>query len=471
MENCKFCGSALPEDTSVCPACGKDNAENVETAQTDNAPQTLEEEIEETVSIIEDKRPASKNKALFAIIGILLVALIVLIALLIGRGKTEAELPESEVSGAPVAEATIPADGEAGTITEKGSYTVSDDVLLANRDTVVAVSGDNELTASQLQIYYWMQVRSFLNAYGAYAAYYGMDVSQSLDTQVCGVADGVTWQQYFLESALNDWQIYGSMAAAAQEKGITLSDEQQAIIDSMEADMETAAAQGGYESGAAMVEATMGPGCTVEEYRQYLETYYAGYAYYQVWREENAASDADVEAFFAEHEGEYADNGITKESTKVDVRHILIMPEAGEDNAVSEEAWAEAEKQAKEALKLYKSGKKTEEAFAALANEYSQDPGSNTNGGLYQGVTVGQMVPEFNDWCFDNARAAADTDIVRTDYGYHVMYFVSSNPIWQDYARSDLENQRANDFITSISSKYPITVEYSKLMLGDVKVG
>lgn len=468
METCKFCGAELPEDTSVCSACGKDNNEAEET---EAVSQTLEDEIEETVSMIEDKHPDKKNKVLVAIIGVLLVALIVLIALLIGGGKSEGELPESEVSGAPAVEATIPADGEVGTITEKGSYTVSDDVLLANRDTVVAVSGDNELTAGQLQIYYWMQVRSFLNAYGAYAAYYGMDVSQSLDTQVCGVADGVTWQQYFLESALNDWQIYQSMATAAQEKEIRLSDEQQTIIDSVEADMETAAVEGSYENAAAMVEATMGPGCTVEQYRRYLETYYAGYAYYQAWREENAASDADVEAFFAEHEGEYADNGITKESSKVDVRHILIMPEAGEDNAISDEAWATAEKQAKEVLNLYESGEKTEEAFAALANEHSQDPGSNTNGGLYRDVTEGQMVPEFNDWCFDKSRVGADTDIVRTDYGYHVMYFVSSNPIWQDYARSDLENQRANDFITSISARYPITVEYSKLMLGSVKLG
>lgn len=487
MENCKFCGNELPENSTVCPACGKDNTaempvpesgkENAaempvpETENTEDASQSLENEIEQTVTMIEEKRPAVKNKLLLGIIGVLWVLMIVLISLLIRQGKTTGELPEDEVSGAPAVEATIPADGEAGTITEKGSYTVADDVLAANRDNVVATCGGEELTVGQLQTYYWMQVRSFLNAYGAYAAYFGMETTQSLDTQSCGVADGVTWQQYFLESALNDWQNYQAMATAAAANGIVMDAEHQAIIDSMESDLETAAAQSGYENGLAMLADTMGAGCTVEEYRNYLETYYTGYSYYQAWKEENAPSDADIEAFFAEHEAEYADNGITKETVTIDVRHVLIMPEASEDNEVTDEAWADTEKQAKDILKKFKAGKKTEESFADLAKDHSQDPGSSSNGGLYTGVTEGQMVPEFNDWCFDTARKPGDTDIVRTDYGYHVMYFVGSTPVWQDYAKSDLENQKANDFVLNISSQYPITVDYSKLMLSDVKLG
>lgn len=476
MENCKFCGSELPENDTVCPACGKDNAATeecpvLETAKSEPAEKTVEAEIEETVTMMEEKRPSKKNKLLLGVIGVLLVLLIVLISLLIRQGKSTNELPEDEVSGVPAAEATVPADGEPGTVTEKGSYTVSDDVLAANRDNVVATCGGEELTVGQLQTYYWMQVRSFLNAYGAYAAYFGMDTAQSLDTQICGVADGVTWQQYFLESALNDWQNYQAMASAAEAKGITMDEEQRAIVDSMEADLETAAAQSGYENGLAMLEETMGSGCTVAEYRKYLETYYTGYSYYLAWKEENAPSDAEVEAFFAEHEAEYAENGITKDSVTIDVRHILIMPEESEYNEVTDEAWAAAEKQAKSILKKYKSGRKIEEKFAALANEYSQDPGSNTNGGLYTGVTEGQMVPEFNDWCFDPARKAGDTDIVRTDYGYHVMYFVGKTPVWQDYAKSDLENQKASEFVLSVSSQYPITVDYSKIMLSDVKLG
>ena len=58
-----------------------------------------------------------------------------------------------------------------------------------------------------------------------------------------------------------------------------------------------------------------------------------------------------------------------------------------------------------------------------MAEEHSEDPGSASNGGLYENVHKGQMVAEFNDWCFDPARAVGDYEVVKTDYGYHLIYF------------------------------------------------
>ena len=66
----------------------------------------------------------------------------------------------------------------------------------------------------------------------------------------------------------------------------------------------------------------------------------------------------------------------------------------------------------------------TEDGFAALANEYSQDDGSNTNGGLYEDVAKGTMVTNFNNWCYEDGRKAGDTGIVSSTYGQHIMYFV-----------------------------------------------
>lgn len=43
--------------------------------------------------------------------------------------------------------------------------------------------------------------------------------------------------------------------------------------------------------------------------------------------------------------------------------------------------------------------------FGALAEEYSDDPGSNTNGGLYEQVAPGVMFEGFNDWIFADGRA------------------------------------------------------------------
>ena len=110
------------------------------------------------------------------------------------------------------------------------------------------------------------------------------------------------------------------------------------------------------------------------------------------------------------------------------VRHILVSYEGGttDENGMttySEEEKAAAKKKADELLASYEAGELTEDAFAALATENSMDPGSKDNGGLYENVYRGQMVPTFNDWVFDNGRKTGDTGIVATEYGYHVMYY------------------------------------------------
>lgn len=146
----------------------------------------------------------------------------------------------------------------------------------------------------------------------------------------------------------------------------------------------------------------------------------------------------------------------------MDVRHILIQPESGtlaEDDAGYEEEQAQlkadAKAKAEEILAQWQSGGATEDAFAALANENSSDGGSNTNGGLYEQVYPGQMVDAFNDWCFDSSRQPGDTGIVETDYGYHIMYYVSANvPYWQARVESTLRNADFEAWYADITAGY-----------------
>ena len=105
------------------------------------------------------------------------------------------------------------------------------------------------------------------------------------------------------------------------------------------------------------------------------------------------------------------------------VRHILIQPEQDEEGNLTEEAWAAAEEKANALLEEYLAGEQTDEAFAALADANTSDTGSTGNGGLYEDITPGQMVDTFDAWCFDPTRAAGDTGVIETSYGYHVMYF------------------------------------------------
>jgi parvulin-like peptidyl-prolyl isomerase len=146
----------------------------------------------------------------------------------------------------------------------------------------------------------------------------------------------------------------------------------------------------------------------------------------------------------------------------VSVRHILIQAEASEDGTYTDEAKAAAKARAEEILAEFNAGDKTEDSFAALANEYSEDEGSNTNGGLYEGITKGQMVQEFNDFCFAGHKAG-DTGIVygeSSSYaGYHVMYFVGEGEQYSDYlAENSLLSTDMNAWIEELTSAYETSV-------------
>ena len=81
------------------------------------------------------------------------------------------------------------------------------------------------------------------------------------------------------------------------------------------------------------------------------------------------------------------------------------------------------------------------------------------------------MVEPFEDWCFDESRAAGDYGLVKTKYGYHIMYYVSSTPIWETYAKSGWVNEKTNDFIKKLAEDHPMEVDYSAIQLGYVNLG
>ncbi len=134
------------------------------------------------------------------------------------------------------------------------------------------------------------------------------------------------------------------------------------------------------------------------------------------------------------------------------VRHILVQPEGeGEETdengnaSFSKKQIEEAKPKAEEILNEFNSGDKTEYSFALLAEQYSTDTGSTSAGsngafgGIYEGVSLGQMVPSFEKWSVDENRKYGDTDIVESDYGYHIMFFVNNCPSYEAQIISELK--------------------------------
>ena len=173
----------------------------------------------------------------------------------------------------------------------------------------------------------------------------------------------------------------------------------------------------------------------------------------------DAGSGFYVVAFRAHDANEY---------NVANVRHILVQAVADENGVYTDDAKAEAKARAEELYNEWKSGEATEDSFAAMANEYSEDGGSNTRGGLYENVMRGQMVEEFDAFCFEGHKAG-DTAIVYGESlsyaGYHIMYFVGEGENCRDYiARADLSTTDTQAWIDELVAGYePVEKFWLKL--------
>ncbi|MBK7706736.1 MAG: peptidylprolyl isomerase [Acidobacteria bacterium] len=78
---------------------------------------------------------------------------------------------------------------------------------------------------------------------------------------------------------------------------------------------------------------------------------------------------------------------------------------------------ADKKTKAEEVLNRVKAG----EDFAALAKEFSEDPGSKDKGGLYEGIVKKQMVPEFENAALALEPGQVSPNLVETNYGYHII--------------------------------------------------
>lgn len=319
-----------------------------------------------------------------------------------------------------------------------------------------------DITNAELSYYYWGEFYYYVQSSGM-----PFDADTPLDEQ--SYSDSQSWQDYFVENACASLVQIESLKTRAEAEGFTMPEDYQAEYESTVSSMENYAVQTGFtkEDGTgdvlAYVQDSYGSAATVEAFQQYLYDSYYVTAYSDTIYEGLTFTDQEIEDYFDQNSEMFAAYGLEKSDTpNVNVRHILISPEQDEDDEsgeISDEAWEKAKQEAEDLLKEWKSGEATEESFGALAEEHSTDGGSSANGGLYEDVYPGQMVTEFNDWCFDDKRAPGDTGIVKTSYGYHIMYFVSEtdNYYWKDMAKNELHYARYQETLTGITEQYTAT--------------
>lgn len=501
MMICKFCNSEMGDGFKFCPYCGKTLDEETvlpeetvaDVAPEETAEQQPEESAEQVIEAVEEESleadscdeeaPADEETLVEEVLS--------------EENQDSEEISEqpkkrkvwvliAAIAGSVVALGILAlvllmAFGVewkpfANDIHVKESYCVEDDEAEKAADKVIATIENKELSNVQLQIYYRMQVSDFLQYYGSYASQIGLDLSKPFSEQKCYFEEELTWEQYFLKVALETWQNYQTLVLLAEESGYILSAESEEALSSMPEELETQAKEGEHESADAMLEELFGPGCTLEVYMDYVRTAIVGSEFYNSEYDRLMPNDEDAEAYFDENEDTFAESGITKDGGLTStVRHILVTPKCteGEEcaDAHTEAEWEACYAEAEKILNEWKSGEATEESFAALAGQYTEDTGSASTGGLYENVAPGSnYVESFLNWSIDMNRQPGDTEIVQTEYGYHIMYFVEGKPYWLENAKTQLLSERTTALLDDAKEGWPMKVRYRKIVLQELEL-
>ena len=83
-------------------------------------------------------------------------------------------------------------------------------------------------------------------------------------------------------------------------------------------------------------------------------------------------------------------------------------------------------KDAKKLAEYYRQRVLRGESMASIAKLYSEDPGSAPNGGQYDGIVKGVMVPEFEKVAF-SLKPGEISEVFETQYGFHFIQLISRN--------------------------------------------
>ena len=447
------------------------------------------------------------------------------------------------------------------------------------KNTIAATIGDRELNSVELGYYYNDAINEYYNEwYQQYTTYtdtylqmMGLDTTKPMDKQIFDEESGMTWAEYFVETAVANAKSDFAMYDKAMEEGFKLPEEEQTSLDNSINNIGTYAQLYGYSNAKQYLAAMYGYGADEESYAEYVTrsavatayynahnegltyddaaireyekdnankfnsyTYDYSYLSYTDFREggtedengnttyteeENEAGRAALKAAAEElatatsledlkakveevkvndssdlavnseknqlhtlvsaapladwlaaedrKEGDIAaipntsttkdDDGNEKTVTngyyvaifqsKVDntekmsdVRHLLVKFEGGtEDEETGEMIYTDEEKAATKAkadefLKQWQDGDKTEESFIELVKKNSDDT-SAEDGGLFEDINPdSQYVPEFLNWSISSDRQVGDCEVIETEFGYHVMYYVGESELtYRDY--------------------------------------
>lgn len=165
-------------------------------------------------------------------------------------------------------------------------------------------------------------------------------------------------------------------------------------------------------------------------------------------------NDADVNDFYTKNPNQF------QEPEAVHVQHILLRTPENADDATKKKAKAEAQSVLD---KLKKGGD-----FAALAKQYSQDPGSAPNGGDLGFVQKGRTVPAFEQAAFA-MKPGQLSGVAESPFGFHVIKMLEHRdartvPLLEvkaqieQYLKNQKTQEKTHEYVEKLKSKGKVQI-------------
>lgn len=295
--------------------------------------------------------------------------------------------------------------------------------------------GDVNYTAAEYNFFYKSYVNNFVNQYGQYLSYMGLDTTKPYDQQT--YQDGQTWADFFKESTQSQIKEVTAMHAEAQKAGFKLSEDDQKSLDTTLESIETSYKTSDYSTADAYLASLYGKGCTVKVAKDLITKEYIAQGYSAEKEKSLTYTEDELKSYYDKNKDELdsytyisyfasgeakTDNSSASAATATDVS---VSPAATSATDVSASPSVSPAPSAEELMAAAKTkadtvaAAKTEDAFKAAAKDVS---GSDVSNSTTQGKS---LTKDYATWLQDASRKAGDVTVIKTDKGYYALYYIS----------------------------------------------
>lgn len=319
-----------------------------------------------------------------------------------------------------------------------------------NKDTVAATVGDQEYSVAEVSYYYAAVSNSFTKQAQQYAAYgmdTGYDASLSASEQYYNEEEGVTYADYFLDSALQELQRVTILCSEAETAGYTLSEEGQASFDENMNYLKMYSIQGNMPEES-YLKALYGRYMTMDLFQDILTQSILADEYAKVKSQEFTYGQSDLDAY-------YAENADALDSYEYRYCYINYQVEEKTDEegnpieATDEEIAAAMEVAGQNAdamIAEVRSGTEFNAAAAKYVDEtsaeyYSSDLEYNHKVDVLGSTVSSSLSADVSAWVMAAGRTAGEiTSIELEDTGYCVIQFLGRDKGNNSYQTASYRN-------------------------------